>query len=70
MEDTQDVRDVIAAALEGRGLTQTDLARGLGTSQAQVSRLLSGHRTMSVNVMFRMLDWLDVPVGVLTRERS
>ncbi len=40
---------------EKRGLTQTELAQELGSSQSRVAKMEAGHRSVSIDLMVRSL---------------
>ena len=54
-------RKILAKELTRRGLSQTDIARSLGITQAAVSKMLRGNR----NLLIRELEDLNVPFSEL-----
>ena len=59
------LQDVIAE----RGLTQTEVAKKIGVSQPDVSRLLNGHfRDVSVERLMRLLTKLGCEVEIVIRD--
>lgn len=52
------------------GLTQADLARKTGTTQAWVSELESGKPRAEIGVVFRLLRALGVTVDLRARSRK
>lgn len=56
--------------LERRGWSQTDLAERLGVSTAAVSRWLSGERTPSLEMAFRIEELLGIPAETWRPERT
>lgn len=67
-----ELRFGLATALRQRrfalGLSQEEAARVIHTSQAQVARMEGGHRTVTVDRMFRALFQLGVRLRELLRE--
>ena len=60
------LQDVIAE----RGLTQTEVAKKIGVSQPDVSRLLNGHfRDVSVERLMRLLTKLGCEVEIVIRDQ-
>jgi transcriptional regulator with XRE-family HTH domain len=55
------IRENIKVAREGRGLTQGKLAELLGISQNHLSQLESGKRKISVSVLDKYADTLNIP---------
>lgn len=51
----------LAARLEERGLSQCDLSGKLEVSTSAVSRWVSGERTPSLEMAFRLEDELGIP---------
>ena len=65
MTATQTVAAVVRYELGKRGLSQADLARVLGESEASVSRKLSGARSWKMAELDELSEWLGVPLPVL-----
>ena len=59
-----DVLEVIASAMEQRGVSGAELARRLGVSRQAVSALLSGRANVSVRRVAEVLDGLDCEMKV------
>lgn len=56
---------------EGRGWSQAELARRMGTSQQAISRLEQGdHDGVTLRTLARMAEALDAELVVQIRERS
>jgi antitoxin component HigA of HigAB toxin-antitoxin module len=51
---------ILAAEKRRQGMTQETLARMVGVSQSQVSRVLGGHKPMTMGEMFRMCKALGL----------
>jgi transcriptional regulator with XRE-family HTH domain len=56
------VAQAVREALKDHSKTQTDLAQHLGVTQQWVSRRLTGDVVFSVEELWRVADWLAVPV--------
>jgi transcriptional regulator with XRE-family HTH domain len=54
------ILDAIVATMESRGVSQGDLASGLGCSQTTISRLLRGLTQITVDDLFRIAHVLQV----------
>lgn len=67
-----ELRFGLATALRQRrfalGLTQEEAAERIHTSQAQVARMEGGHRSVTVDRMFRALFGLGVRLRELVRD--
>ena len=57
-----------AGFIEHQGWTQGDLARVLNLSQAQISRILTGKRRASVDLLYRLSQLSALPMEVLAVE--
>jgi transcriptional regulator with XRE-family HTH domain len=53
------VRERIREIMEGRGLSQVDLARALGATKASVTGFLNPDRDMKLGTLDRIADALD-----------
>lgn len=60
----------ILAAIKKKGLTQRDLAEEAGVSQAYVSYILSGKRSLSPRVAVACESLLDLDADLLVRQQS
>jgi ribosome-binding protein aMBF1 (putative translation factor) len=49
---------------DSRGLTQTELAKALGSSQSRVAKMEAGNKTVSVDLLIRSL----LSIGVSSRD--
>jgi len=65
-----DVAEQIWAAMKKKKITQKELAGVLGTTPANVSRLLDGSRNMTLRTMSDIADALDLDIGIKLRERA
>ena len=67
-----EVGKIIMAARRHRGLTQTELARAIGASQAWVSEVEQGKDTAQIGKILRTLSHLGVRLetGVVTWNES
>lgn len=54
--------ELLAEAMERRGLTQAQVAKALGVSASEVSQRLSGRRNLSLRSLARMLHVLGFGV--------
>lgn len=52
------VSDKIADILEGRGITQKDFAKGMGRSEAEVSRWLGGTHNFTLSTIAKISAYL------------
>lgn len=52
--------------MDDRGLSQVDLAEMLSLSQAQVSRYLSGERSVSLGVLLQLANLTGIPAERLS----
>lgn len=59
--------EMLAAALRICDVTQTELARRCGISNARISRYASGERTPSIDVAMQICDALDMDLGDFAR---
>ena len=61
--------EAIRFIMEQNNLTQQDLVPYLG-SRSRVSEILSGKRSLSLSMIRRLSDGLDIPLKYLVREAS
>src|SRR5437764_3969891 len=59
--DTQPFAQWLNATMQSRGLSQAEVARGLGVADAQVSRWRRGQVTPSVRYLHQLAATFDVP---------
>ena len=59
--DTRMVK-ILRSILKKRGLTQEEFAAEIGISQAQLSRILSGKRRLSVNKVIQLSKITGIPL--------
>ena len=50
-----DFTELVCKTMKEKGITKKDLAQLLGTSQAEVTKILSGDRNISIRLMSDML---------------
>ncbi|MCL2471728.1 MAG: UDP-N-acetylglucosamine 1-carboxyvinyltransferase [Propionibacteriaceae bacterium] len=55
----QTIGILIRDTRQGRGMTQSDLARALGTSQSAIGRIEAGNQNLSLEMLNRLSDVLD-----------
>lgn len=58
-DDARQLLDQVKAAMLRRGASQRDVAASCGTSQAQISRVLSGSSALSQRMDRRLRIWLS-----------
>lgn len=59
--------DALRITMAARGLKQSELAQGLGTSQAAVSAWVTGKSEPAARTVFDMERLLELPPGSLSR---
>jgi UDP-N-acetylglucosamine 1-carboxyvinyltransferase len=59
MTTNQKIGDLIARVRQERGMTQTEFARKLGTSQSAVNRIEKGRQNLSLETLGRLSDVLN-----------
>ena len=59
-----DFTEALYVAMEEQGVTRTELARRLGTSQAYVTRVLSGHANFTLKTMSKLALALGLQLEV------
>jgi transcriptional regulator with XRE-family HTH domain len=62
----QQIVDAILKAMAVKGITQKVLADALGIHQPQLNRVLKAKNSPSIDLVFLMLNYLDVQVGIVT----
>ena len=62
------VMEQIAAAADGLGLSQADLADAAGVSQSQVSRLLAGKKPVTLTELLPLLDAVGLDLESVARD--
>jgi plasmid maintenance system antidote protein VapI len=64
-----ELRAAVQEALWSRGITQRDLSRQIGVTEGAVSRLLSGTRGTTFEMIDRLADALSLEVVVRPRSK-
>jgi len=59
-----DFTEALCAAMEEKGVTRSELARRLGTSQAYITRVLSGHANLTLKTMSKLAFALGLQLDV------
>jgi transcriptional regulator with XRE-family HTH domain len=59
-----DFTEALWDAMEERGVTRSELARRLGTSQAYITRVLSGHANLTLKSMSKLAVALGLQLDV------
>jgi antitoxin component HigA of HigAB toxin-antitoxin module len=65
-----DTTEQIWEALEVLGMTKADLARSLGTSKANVTQFLSGHRNLTLNTIADIGEAVGMTPRVVFHQKS
>jgi len=60
--------EVLKFVMEQRGLSRKDLARAIG-SEAHVSNVLRGNRSLSLSMIVRLNKLFGIPIGALVDRR-
>lgn len=69
IRSSQDLGELIASARRRRGLSQRDVAKDLGVTQAWISRVERGNQKCWIGQVLRLASFLDVGlVGELTTD--
>lgn len=68
-EDPTELIDRLSALRRSRGLSQTEIAARMGTSQSALARLESGRADVRVSTLARYASALDADIGFAVRER-
>ena len=66
----REIGDRVKQVRLARGLSQSELAEKLGLSDAYVSKIELGKNAMSVTVLIKLSDTLDVSADWLLRNRT
>ena len=61
--------DDVRAAIERSAKTRYRIAKDLDMSQAQLSRLMSGERGLSIESLERLVDYLGLEIIIRPRRR-
>lgn len=56
--------------MEQRAISQNEMAKKLGVSQAAISFYVNGHRLPTTRIIARIADVLDCSLGDLLRTRN
>jgi transcriptional regulator with XRE-family HTH domain len=64
------IADEVTERRRGRGLSQTELAELVGTTQSAIARLESGGRPPRIDTLLRIADALDCDLAVELRPRT
>lgn len=64
-----DLEDIIRKAIKSSGETRYRIAKDTGISQAHLSRVMSGDRGLSVEMLERLADHLGLEIVIRTRRR-
>ena len=59
-----DFTEALSVAMEEQGVTRTELARRLGTSQAYITRVLSGNANFTLKTMSKLALALGMQLDV------
>ena len=69
-QDPDRLIDSLAAIRRERGLSQTEVAARMGTSQSALARLESSHADVRLSTVMRYATALGVDVGFSVRDRT
>jgi len=69
-EDSVELIDQLSGLRRHRGLSQTEVAARMGTSQSALARLESGQADVRVSTLARYAAALDVDLGFALRDRG
>lgn len=69
-EDPVELIDRLSELRRGRGLSQTEVAARMGTSQSALARLESGQADIRISTLSRYAAALDVDIGFAVRDRE
>ena len=64
------VLDKIRAAIKSSGATRYRIAKDLDISQAQLSRLMSGERGLSIEALERLAEYLGLEIILRPKRRK
>lgn len=60
---TEAIASILRDAVEGRGLTQTQVAESIGQSQSQVSKYLRGETTMDAEEIDKVCRLVGISIA-------
>lgn len=63
------ILDAICEAIETSNKTRYRIAKETGISQAQLSRVMSGERGLSIDALERLADYLELEIIIRSRHR-
>lgn len=69
-EDPVELIDQLSELRRSRGLSQTEVAARMGTSQSALARLESGQADVRISTLSRYAAALDVDIGFAVRDRG
>lgn len=58
--------DVISSTMNERVVTQTELAKGIDVTQPYLNRLFKKKNAPSIEVIFKILNYLDIQLACAT----
>jgi len=67
IENYADLVEVIKAAMNEKGVTQSELAKAVGCHQPQVARMLKSDNSPTILNVFKMCDFLKIQLGAVVR---
>lgn len=68
-DDASELIERLAALRRTRGLSQTEIAARMGTSQSALARLESGRADLRLSTLARYAAAMDTDIGFALRER-
>jgi transcriptional regulator with XRE-family HTH domain len=66
---TEQLQVAVQEAIWERGISQAEIARQIGLSEAHVSRFLRGERVLSMESLSKILDALGLEIVVRPRRK-
>lgn len=69
-DDPGELIDRLSELRRSRGLSQTEVAARMGTSQSALARLESGQADVRVSTLARYAEALDADIGYTFRDRE
>lgn len=63
------ILDAICEAIETSNKSRYRIAKETGISQAQLSRVMSGERGLSIDALERLADYLELEIIIRSRHR-
>ena len=63
IENYEQLVKIIREAMFRRGVTQQELAKGLGLKQPQINRVLNLRNSPSINLVFNICNYLKVSIA-------